>query len=206
MTSGPLVPALERPSAAREAIFAAATRLFGERGYSGTTMRDIAKAVGILPGSLYAHIESKEAVLVEIIEGGVDRFNDAVAEVRALDLGPEAALRAAVHRHLEIVAENPQRTLIVFHQWRFLAEDNRSRLLLKRATYEEFFIATLRDGMATGVFDSRLDPKVTVLGILGALNWTPEWYSPQGSATPAEIADKIADSLLGGALARTERA
>ncbi|MDN5856301.1 MAG: TetR/AcrR family transcriptional regulator, partial [Actinomycetia bacterium] len=75
MTVGPPAPATERLSPAREAIFAAATRLFGERGYSGTTMRDIAKAVGILPGSLYAHIESKEAVLVEIIEGGVDRFN-----------------------------------------------------------------------------------------------------------------------------------
>lgn len=206
MTSGPSTPSPERPSAAREAIFIAATRLFGERGYSGTTMRDIAKAVGILPGSLYAHIESKEAVLVEIIEGGVDRFNDAVTEIRARELDPEAALRAAVHRHLEIVADNPQRTLIVFHQWRFLSDANRTRLLAKRAAYEEFFTTTLGAGVAEGVFDARLDPKVTVLGILGALNWTPEWYSPHGPAAPGEIADKIADSLLGGALTRTDRA
>lgn len=208
MTSGPPAAAsgaaTERPSAAREAIFAAATRLFGERGYSGTTMRDIAKAVGILPGSLYAHIQSKEAVLVEIIEGGVDRFNDAVTEIHAHGLAPEVALRAAVHRHLEIVADNPQRTLIVFHQWRFLSVDSRARLLLKRAAYEEFFTATLREGVTAGVFDARLDLKVTVLGILGALNWTPEWYSPDGPAAPGEIADKIADSLLGGVLSRTD--
>jgi TetR/AcrR family transcriptional regulator, cholesterol catabolism regulator len=192
----------ERQSPAREAIFAAATQLFGERGYAATTMRDIARAVGILPGSLYAHIDSKEAVLLEIIEGGVDRFNAAVETIDARNLAPETALRAAIGRHLEIVAENPQRTLIVFHQWRFLGDANRSRLLAKRARYEEFFVRTLRAGIATGAFDPHLDPKVTVLVILGALNWTPEWFSPAGPSTPAEIAAKIADGLLGGALLR----
>jgi AcrR family transcriptional regulator len=202
MTGPTTKPPNERPSAAREAIFTAATRLFGERGYTGTTMRDIARAVGILPGSLYAHIASKDAVLVEIIEGGVDRFNAAVAEVEALDLDPDSAIRAAIRRHLEIVADNPQRTLIVFHQWRFLDDESRGRLLAKRATYEEFFLRTMRAGVDRGVFDARLDAKITVLGVLGALNWTPEWFSPEGKATPAELADAIADGLLGGMLTR----
>jgi TetR/AcrR family transcriptional regulator, cholesterol catabolism regulator len=196
-------PAPERPSAAREAIFSAATRLFGERGYSGTTMRDIAKAVGILPGSLYAHIQSKEAVLLEIIEGGVDRFNAAVEQIDAMSLGPEAALRQAIREHLRIVADNPGRTLIVFHQWRFLDDANRDRLLDKRAHYEAFFLRTVRAGIEQGHFDARLDPKVTVLAILGALNWTPEWFHSDGPAAPDEIADKIADGLLGGTLRRT---
>ncbi|WP_211177904.1 TetR/AcrR family transcriptional regulator [Pseudonocardia acidicola] len=199
MTAG---PAPERQSPAREAIFAAATRLFGEHGYAATTMRDIARAVGILPGSLYAHIESKEAVLLEIIEGGVDRFNAAMEQVDARDLPPEAALREAIGRHLEIVADNPQRTLIVFHQWRFLGDANRRRLLAKRARYEEFFVRMVRAGIAAGAFDPCLDPKVTVLVILGALNWTPEWFSPTGPATPHEIASKIADGLLEGVLLR----
>jgi AcrR family transcriptional regulator len=193
----------ERPLAAREAIFSAATRLFGERGYTGTTMRDIAKAVGILPGSLYAHIRSKEAVLLEIIEGGVDRFNAAVDKIDAMDLAPELALRQAVREHLRIVADSPGRTLIVFHQWRFLDDDNRDRLLAKRAHYEAFFVRTLRAGIKQGHFDAKLDPKVTVLAILGALNWTPEWFSPEGPASSDEVADKIADGLLGGTLRRT---
>jgi AcrR family transcriptional regulator len=193
----------ERPSAAREAIFSAATRLFGARGYTGTTMRDIAKAVGILPGSLYAHIQSKEAVLLEIIEGGVDRFNAAVDKIDAMDLAPELALRQAVREHLRIVADNPGRTLIVFHQWRFLDDDIRDRLLAKRAHYEAFFVRTLRAGIEQGAFDAKLDPKVTVLAILGALNWTPEWFSPEGPASSDEVADKIADGLLGGTLRRT---
>jgi TetR/AcrR family transcriptional regulator, cholesterol catabolism regulator len=192
--------ASERPSAAREAIFAAATRLFGERGYTGTTMRDIAKSVGILPGSLYAHIQSKEEVLLEIIEGGVDRFNSAVDRIDAMQLAPEAALRQAVREHLRIVADNPGRTLIVFHQWRFLDDDNRDRLLAKRAHYEAFFLRTVHSGIELGHFNQNLDAKVVVLAVLGALNWTPEWFSPNGHDSPEEVADKIADGLLGGML------
>lgn len=192
----------ERSSPARAAIFSSATRLFGERGYTGTSMRDIAKAVGLLPGSLYAHIQSKEAVLLEIIEGGVDRFNEAVDDVERQDLPAPDALREAIRRHLAIVADNPQRTLIVFHQWRYLDGENRERLLAKRAHYEQFFLRTLERGTADGDFDPGLDPKVTVLAILGALNWTPEWFSPSGAASATEVADRIADGLLGGALRR----
>lgn len=191
-------PSAERRSPAREAIFTAATRLFGERGYAATTMRDIAGAVGILPGSLYAHIASKEALLLEIIEDGVDRFNAEVDAIDARGLGPEAALREAIRRHLALVSDDPERTLIVFHQWRFLDDANRTRMLAKRKHYEEFFVHTVRVGMAAGVFDPTLDLKVTVLGILGALNWTPEWFNPSGRATSDQIAGKIADSLLGG--------
>jgi Transcriptional regulator len=197
-------PELKRQSAPRprEAIFAAATRLFGERGYAGTTTRDIARAVGILPGSLYAHISSKEELLLEIIEGGVDRFVAAVDAIDALGHPPEQALRAAIREHLEIVADSPERSRIIFHQWRFLSESHRARLLHKRDYYENFFTRTVKAGIEDGTFDPSLNPKVTVLGILGALNWTPEWFSPQGPVRAADMADQIADSLFRGALRR----
>jgi Transcriptional regulator len=194
----PLPSAASGHPSPRDAIFSAATRLFGERGYTGTTMRDIAKAVGILPGSLYAHIQSKDAVLLEIIEGGVDRFIAAADRVEAEGLGAGAALRAVVREHLRIVADNPGRTLIVFHQWRFLGEPHRTRLLQKRRHYENFFARIVASGVATGEFAPGLDSKVAVLSVLGALNWTPEWFSPDGPATCDEIADRIADSLILG--------
>ena len=189
--------ASERPSP-REGIFAAATQLFGAYGYNGASMRDIAKAVGILPGSLYAHISSKEDILLEIIETGVDRFNDAVDRLSASGAAPDELIREAVREHLNIVADSPERTQIVFHQWRFLSEGNRARLLAKRAHYAEFYARTVRLGMEQGVFSPNLDHKVTVFTILGALNWTPEWLSPDGPASPSELADAIADHLLQG--------
>jgi AcrR family transcriptional regulator len=198
MTLEPIPSPTGRRSGPRDLIFDAATRLFGERGYTGTTMRDIARAVGILPGSLYAHIESKDAVLLEIIEGGVDRFNAAADRVDRQRLPAGEALHAVIREHLRIVAENPQRTLVVFHQWRYLEEPHRSRLRTKRRHYEEFFTHTVRAGVVDEDFDAGLDVKVAVLGVLGALNWTPEWYSPDGPATPDQIADSLAAALLTG--------
>lgn len=191
-----------RRSLARDAVLRAATQLFGERGYTGTSMRDIAQEVGILPGSLYAHIDSKGALLREIIEGGVDRFNAAVAAVDARRLAPGDALREAIRHHLVIVADNPQRTLIVFHQWRFLDDADRVRLVAKRGKYEQFFLRQVRAGIAAGDFERGLDPKIAVFTILGALNWTPEWLNPGGRASPEDVAAKIAAGLLGGILAR----
>ncbi|MEU7811971.1 TetR/AcrR family transcriptional regulator [Pseudonocardia sp. NPDC049154] len=187
----------------REAILSAATELFGENGYTGTSMRDIATAVGVLPGSLYAHIQSKDAVLLEIIEGGVDRFVAAADEIEAQRPPATEALRLAVRAHLRIVADNPGRTLIVFHQWRFLTEPHRTRLREKRRSYEKFFTRAVAAGVASGEFSADVDVKVAVLGLLGALNWTPEWYSPDGPATPDELAAKLADALLGGLRARS---
>jgi TetR/AcrR family transcriptional regulator, cholesterol catabolism regulator len=182
----------------REGIFNAATRLFGEYGYNGASMRDIAKAVGILPGSLYAHISSKEDILLEIIETGVDRFNSAVDRLSASEAPPDQLIRAAVREHLNIVADNPERTQIVFHQWRFLSADNRARLLAKRAQYADFYTRALRAGVEQGIFSPNLDIKVAGLTILGALNWTPEWLSPDGPTSPGRLADSISDNLLEG--------
>jgi TetR/AcrR family transcriptional regulator, cholesterol catabolism regulator len=187
----------------REAILGAATELFGERGYTGTSMRDIATAVGVLPGSLYAHIQSKDAVLLEIIEGGVDRFIAAADEIEAQRHPASESIALAIRAHLRIVADNPGRTLIVFHQWRFLSEPHRTRLREKRRSYEKFFTRTVAAGVASGEFDPGVDVKIAVLGLLGALNWTPEWFSPDGPAGPDELAAKLSTALLGGLRTRT---
>jgi TetR/AcrR family transcriptional regulator, cholesterol catabolism regulator len=183
----------------REVILDAATRLFSEKGYAGTTMRDIAKAVGVLPGSLYAHIEAKEVLLLEIVESGIDRYlmaGDGLDDVAA----PVDRLRAAVRSHVAVVAESPQRALVVFHQWRFLSGPNRARIVDKRSRYEQIFTALIDDGVEAAVFSERLDRPTAVRGILGALNWTAEWYRPDGP-TPADLlADRLADAFLLGLL------
>ena len=88
----------------RDAIMDAAMHLFGKQGYSGTSMRDIASAVGVLPGSLYAHIASKEALLVEIVDDGIHRFLAAVRPHVESDVTPAEKLRAMVIAHLAVVA------------------------------------------------------------------------------------------------------
>lgn len=182
----------------RDAILDAAIRLFGKQGYSGTSMRDIAAAVGVLPGSLYAHIASKEALLADIVEDGVNRFLAAVHPHAESDATPTAKLRAMMIAHVAVVADNPERSLVVFHQWRYLGDDNIQAAIGKRRDYEQAFIGVIDDGMKAGAFRADLNLRIAVLAILGALNWTPEWLSPDGRLSPEEVGEIIADTLLMG--------
>jgi AcrR family transcriptional regulator len=182
----------------REAIMDAAMHLFGKQGYSGTSMRDIASAVGVLPGSLYAHIASKEALLVDIVEDGIHRFLAAVRPHAESDGTPAEKLRAMVIAHVAVVADNPERSLVVFHQWRFLGDSNIQAAIGKRRDYEQAFIGVIEDGMKSGAFRANLNRRIAVLTILGALNWTPEWLSPDGTLSPEEVGGLIADTLLMG--------
>jgi AcrR family transcriptional regulator len=194
MSSGP--QNLGRP---REFILEAATQLFSEKGYAGTTMRDIAKAVGVLPGSLYAHIDGKESLLLEIVEAGIDLFLAAGTSLNG-EGTPADRMREAIRAHVAVVAANPQRTLVVFHQWRFLSGPNRARIVDKRRRYEMIFTSLMEEGLAEGTFGRQLDAKIAVLGILGALNWTAEWYSPDGPIPSEVVGDRLADTVLWGLL------
>lgn len=187
----------------REAILESAIALFGKRGYAGTTMRDIAKDVGVLPGSLYAHISSKEMLLDEIVELGIESFLSIESSLPQTGSTVEK-LRAAIRAHVKIAAENPGRSLVVFHQWRFLTEPNLTRALNKRRRYQQLFVRLIDAGIADGSFVPDLDSKIAVFTILGALNWVPEWFSPAGPFDPLEVGHRMADNLLAGLMKRND--
>jgi TetR/AcrR family transcriptional regulator, cholesterol catabolism regulator len=182
----------------RGSILEEATRLFGAQGYTGTTMRDIAAAVGVLPGSLYAHIDGKETLLLEIVEAGIDKFLALGYAAVAGSGSAEDRLRQLIKGHVAIVAQNAERTLVVFHQWRYLTGENLARVVEKRRQYEVIMTTVVEDGRREGVFNNKLDLRTSVLGLLGALNWTAEWYKPDGPDTGEEIGARLADSLLLG--------
>jgi AcrR family transcriptional regulator len=192
--------AADQNSGPREAIRDFAVQLFGKQGYTGTSMRDIANAVGVLPGSLYAHIASKEALLVEIVNDGIGRFIDAVAPHLTGDESAVERLRAMIVAHVQVVADNPERSLVVFHQWRFLGPEKLPFAIERRREYERNFVKVVEQGMKDGSFKPDLNPRIAVLTILGALNWTPEWLSPEGRLSPAEVGALMAGTLLGGIL------
>jgi AcrR family transcriptional regulator len=194
--------AAEEAQHPREGILDASMHLFSRYGFTGTTMRDIAKAVGVLPGSLYAHISSKETLLVEIVESGIEKFLAITARKEARESTATEKMRAAIRAHVAVVAENPERTLVVFHQWRYLTGPNLTRAIEKRRRYEESFSKIITEGIKNGEFNTSLDVRIAVFAILGALNWTPEWYSPKGPLKAEEIGEKLAETLLTGLVRR----
>lgn len=193
-----IAPKVDLDGGPRVAITNVAMHLFGKQGFTGTSMRDIANAVGLLPGSLYAHIQSKEALLLSIVSDGIGRFL-AAADPHVRSTGsPAERLREMIAAHVEVVADNPERSQVVFHQWRFLGEDNLPVAVERRREYERAYITVVEQGMQAGQFRADLNLRIVVLTILGALNWTPEWFSPDGKLSAVEVGYLMADTLLQG--------
>ena len=135
----------------RVAIMNVAMHLFGKQGFNGTSMRDIANAVGLLPGSLYAHIESKEALLLEIVADGIGRFLAAVEPHVASSGNPLDRLRKMIIAHVEVVADNPERSQVVFHQWRFLSPEYLPEAIERRRRYETCFVEVIEEGVKANI-------------------------------------------------------
>ncbi len=180
-------------------IYEAAIKLFGEQGYSATTMRDISDAVGVLPGSLYTHISSKEALLLEIVETGIERYLDAIRPCVESDQPVDERLAATIHAYVEVLSANLPQTVVAFQQWRYLSDDaDRKRVIKMRNEYEALFTRLVEEGISTGVFRKVSDPRLTVLAVIGLLNAVSQWYSPKGRRSPGEVADGLVELVLSG--------
>jgi AcrR family transcriptional regulator len=186
------------PAVTRDVIKETAIRLFSERGYPVIGMRDLGEAVGILPGSLYAHIESKEALLLDIVRSGVKNFTDALAPIVTADMPADERLRMAVRTHMEVLAVTLDQTRVTFHQWHYLTGERHDQMVSARQAYEDVFRTILREGSQDGSLHPRAERKVAALTIIGVLGSATEWFTPAGAASPQQLADSIGDLLLLG--------
>ncbi len=191
----------------RQAIEDAASSLFRERGYSGTSVRDIARAVDIQGASLYAHVTSKQDVLWSIVEHMASRFEvaaDAVeqADPGAVAFGREVFLIALVRAHVGVLTDDIERASVFVHEWRALQGDRREEIVRRRDDYERRFASTIADGTRSGAFEVQ-DPGLAATYILTALNGLVTWYRPGGRLPARAIADLYADLSLRTVAART---
>ncbi len=183
----------------RQEIEAAASALFHARGYAGTSVRDIARALDLQGASLYAHVASKEDVLWSIVDRTSGRFEDAATQAltRAGSApDPVETLRALVRAHVEVIVEDVQRASVFVHEWRSLAPKRRDEIARRRDAYEARVRSVIAEGVASGRFDP-VDPTVAAAFILTALNGIVAWYRPDGRVGPADLADACADLALG---------
>lgn len=181
----------------KEQIYSTARSLFRERGYPATTVRDIAREMNMQAGSLYAHIESKEDVLWEIVNCAACQFLEAAGPIAASDLRPTEKLRELVRAHVGVVAGNLAEATIFLHEWKFLSEERRLDISERRNRYESLYRKVVEEGMASGEF-APTDPKMATLLVLSAVNWMPQWYNPSGPLSPAEVADHFSELVLRG--------
>jgi TetR/AcrR family transcriptional regulator, cholesterol catabolism regulator len=181
-----------------ELIEREATRLFGEHTYPVVGIRDISEAVGILPGSLYVHITSKDELLRRIVECGIQNYLDVIAPIAAEEAPAPDRLRRAIKAYVSVLDSTLGQTRVAFDQWHYLQGESRTRVMAMRLTYEKLFTDIVREGIAAHQFRSVRHLRVAVLMTLGMLNSLSDWYSPNGPLSPAEIGDVVADSALLG--------
>src|SRR5438309_502502 len=143
-------------SARRSELTRQAARLFAEKGYHGTSVGDLAEALGVQKGSLYAHIESKSDLLWEVARDGAEAFHRALDAVA--DEGPIVErIRAALRAHLHVVADQLDIATVFTREWRYLEGERREQFVAERRRYEERFRSLFREGRELGDLRTDLD-------------------------------------------------
>ena len=168
----------------RQQIEDVASALFRERGYAGTSVRDIAQALNLQGGSLYAHMASKEDVLWSIVTRAADRFNAQVGPIAARDqrvAGRPAARddprpRRGRDQHPAGRRRLPPRVALP------VAAERRELLAARRDAYEGLFRKVIAEGIGRRCLPA-VDPRLTAMAILSALNGIATWYRPTGALT-----------------------
>jgi AcrR family transcriptional regulator len=183
-----------RYDARRDEILDIAVAAFRRKGYDGTSMRDIGRALMRTQGSLYYYFPDKESILYRSHERALDRVLAMAAEVRRRTKDPAGRLRGLIEGHVSLMVQE-------FHGTAFALElgalgGSRLRaVVVRRDRYERILRGVIAAGIRRAQFRA-VDPKLTAFALLGSINWIARWYRPRGAASAGEIGAAFADLYL----------
>lgn len=179
----------------RDEILRVAGELFRRHGYHATSMRELAKRLNLRGASLYAHIDSKEELLREIVDRAADAF---LASARGVpcDASPVARLEAFVRGHLRVIEGQIETAAVFFHEWTHLSGPARQHVVERRDAYQAELRAIVAAGVASGDFDVE-DVDVATLLTLSTLNWSYQWLDPRGRLPLEELTAFYTEYVLG---------
>jgi TetR/AcrR family transcriptional regulator len=188
--------------ARRLEILRAAGREFRLRGFAETGMRDIAAAAALSPANLYNYFRGKHDILFFCQDNSLDRMIAALDKTRRMRTSAAMKLRMVIGSHLRCVLDEVEGSAAHFLTTA-LPRRQQGYLVAKRDKYEEGVRNLIIVGVRSGEF-APCDPALAVRAILGSLNWSVQWFSPEGPLTAAEIAERFADYLVRGLLAKPD--
>lgn len=160
----------------RDRLSEEAARLFAERGYHGTSIADLADALGIRKSSVYSHIGGKEDLLAEIALAGADAFHAALDAIPG-DLSAGERLERALRAHLAVVDRQLDVATVWLQEWRFLTGAPLERFLAERRRYEQRIRGLLQEGVRAGELRADLDVEHATLAYLSLGNWAYTWMT-----------------------------
>ena len=183
----------------RDELLRIAARLFAERGYRNTTVRDIADAAGILSGSLYHHFDSKEAMVDEILSTFQESLFASYDEILASSLSPRERIEAAVRLSFEAIDQHHAEVAIFQNEAEQLGRLERFAYLADRNEQSRaVWMRLLKDGVKSGALRRDLDIELVYRFIRDTVWVAVKWYRPGGKLTHATVADQYLTILLDG--------
>jgi AcrR family transcriptional regulator len=186
-------------------ILEAAIHIFAEKGYVGSSLQEVADAVGLMKGSLYHYISSKESLLYRMFQEAHEQANLIISEVDAKNLGPEQRLREFVRSLAVFYVVNQERASIYFRESRHLTGQDRETVKEQQSAFRAHVRSLVEDVHKAGLTRSDLDIRITSYFLLTAVNGIHIFLQAQHGAKAAQTADQIADLVCSAILTRDSR-
>jgi AcrR family transcriptional regulator len=173
-----------------------AAAAFRRLGYRGATVEAIASALRMKKGNLYYYFRNKEDILFACHQYSLDRLLAALNDVEHSGLSPDGKLRRLIVAFVHMVLDELHGTALIL-TLDALSPSHLKTVIAGRDRFDHGVRRILHDGIESGAFSGG-DPKLLSFAILGAVNWIPRWYDPDGPSSSQQIADVFADYLLAG--------
>jgi AcrR family transcriptional regulator len=182
----------------REAeVIDAALHVFSKKGYSAASIQDVADAVGVLKGSLYYYIDSKEDLLFRIFDESHRQASVIADEITTdTDTPPLQRLQTFFERYTRWYLDNFERVSLYFREWRYLTGERRETVLAQRRAWERLVSSLIKEAKSRGDVGDDVDVKYATFFALGSVNSIPEWYRPSGRDSATRIAREYATMIV----------
>jgi AcrR family transcriptional regulator len=178
-----------------------AARVFYEKGYDGASMQDIAKAVGLTKAGLYHHVGSKDRLLFEIMNYGMDILDETVLQRVKQIADPREKLRQTIIGHIDlIVRARDLEITVILHENRSLKGALRKKINARKREYIDYLEDLIRKVQEQEGVKPQLPTALTAFALLGMINWLYQWYHTEGSVKQAELAEYFVDFFFRGLL------
>lgn len=186
----------------REFVLGAAARLFRQKGFDKTTVKEIAEACGMLPGSLHYRYPSKESILVDLMRLALEQASTALSEAIRGESEPLEQLRQGINAHLELLVGGSDMVYVLLFEWRSLQGQSRKEMIDLRDRYELLWSAMIQSLSSQNLIRADVDRDLLRLIGLGALNWVATWFNEGGRYTVKDIGDFVWVVIKDGVLKR----
>jgi AcrR family transcriptional regulator len=184
-------------------ILHAAAQIFRQKGYDAASMQDIASAVGLQKASLYHHVESKQEILLALLDQAMDLLIVDMNAVLRSEVSPDEKLHAAMRAYVGRLAAEADLAAVLLLEYRSLDPELRARHIQRRDEVESAWREIVSQGVRAGLFRP-VDPAVVGFALLGVQNWMITWFQSSGRLTAAELADAFFDLFVRGLRAQAE--